>query len=113
MRFWLTYLLLFTPHAWPADDAPKAPAPAPIAITAAEMSAFEALAQEQRVNAAELRAAQAEQGRLNEVAARLFTQACADRGITARDFSALREVCVVDREKGTITRRAPAKESPK
>jgi len=76
-------------------------------MTAEEMSGFQTLAQEQRINAAELRAAQAEQGRLNEIAIRLYTQACADRDITAKDFQKLREVCNVDLEKRSVTRRDP------
>src|ERR1041385_1598434 len=86
-----------------AEDKPATPpaSPAP-AMTAEETAAFAQLAQEQRVAASDLKAAQAEldrqqerTARLNEIGIRLYTQACADRGIMARDFAALREACKV------------------
>ncbi len=84
------------------------------AFTPKEATAFQELLQEQRVNAAELKAAKADQERLNEVGMRMITSACNARGVTAPDFSTLMEVCKVDFTKGTVTKAAPpAKEAHK
>ncbi len=90
-------LLLLTVCAFAADLKTEAPKP----ISELHATKFELLIAKQQLAEQAVQRGQAEQRAL-------YVEVCRMAGIEAADFAALSQVCAIDLEKRTVTKRKPA-----
>lgn len=91
----LIWLLLFTPHVFSADPPTK-----PTTLVEAQADKFELLAYKERDIQKALDDIHVQQRAL-------FAEVCKAANITAADFAALTQVCAIDLQAKTVTKKEP------